>query len=1111
MTPVTAFTPSGFFAFRTPLLPFDELLRWSAGLLAPAVDQETAPIEAALHMDHTLLRASLQALLERPAIREAIFVASPDLDDGVQRWLRDPANPKGAKVERSLVRYLARMTSRATPFGLFAGCSVGQIGAATHLPVPEQGTYQRHTRLDMDYLFALADALGHDQNLRSALIYRPNSSLYRAAGRLRYAEARLQGKQRSYHLVAVEENEYVSATLQRATQGATADNLAIAIVAADPELALEEAEQFIDELIASQLLVPDLTLTVTGAEPIHDMLAQLQHYSTAVPAGVVATLEQTQQQLMQLDAGGLGASADLYRAIARQLGALPTNVELARLFQVDMVKPTSSLTLGQPVLDEMTRGVELLHRLFGPRQDGLSRFREAFAARYEEREVPLVEVLDEEIGIGFERSNGEGADAAPLLEGLVFPAAPSEPTTAWGARHTLLLHKLLAAQSSGATTIEITEQDVAQVGDRGALPLPNAFAVMANLAAASPEALTAGEFQLSFHSAAGPSGARLLGRFCHADPQLQSLVEEHLRAEEALTPDAIFAEIVHLPEGRIGNILCRPVLRGYEIPYLGRSSAPVEEQIPITDLLVSVRQGQIMLRSARLNRQIIPRLTSAHNYAWRGLGIYKFLCMLQNQGVTPGLNWDWGVLGNAPFLPRVTSGRLVLARAQWNANQAEIKVLSDSSGAARFLTVQAWRAQRRLPRFVVVADGDNELPIDLDNILSIETFVDLIKNRSQITLLELFPGPDQLCATGPEGRFSHELIVPFVRTAMQRQEEQATKNPNSLIAQPIKYATGNRQHATRTFAPGSEWLYAKLYTGTATADQLLREAVLPVVRAAQASGAVDQWFFVRYSDPDWHLRLRLHGAPCRLMAEVLPALHAATAPLLATGQLVRLQVDTYVRELERYGGAQGMALAERFFHADSEAVAAIVERLTGDAGADARWRLALRGIDLLLDDLGFTFTEKYTVIKQVREGFATEFRVDKHFSGKLGEKYRSDRKNLEILFDRAAEEKSTLAPGFAILRQRSADLAPTLAALRQAVITGQVTHSLQELAASYIHMHVNRLLRSAQRAQELVLYDFLARTYESQAARTRQNSKNRPAEPQLAPLVTVGTLTAEVV
>jgi hypothetical protein len=36
-------------------------------------------------------------------------------------------------------------------------------------------------------------------------------------------------------------------------------------------------------------------------------------------------------------------------------------------------------------------------------------------------------------------------------------------------------------------------------------------------------------------------------------------------------------------------------------------------------------------------------------------------------------------------------------------------------------------------------------------------------------------------------------------------------------------------------------------------------------------------------------------------------------------------------------------------------------------------------------------------------------------------------------------------------------------------------------------MHVNRVARSAARAQELVLYDFLGRLYESRAARARRS------------------------
>ena len=115
------YTPSGFFALRTPLLPFDELLAWGKELQAPAALTDPTRLEAALAADRARLRQHLRAAIERPEVREALFVASPDLEERLPVWLREPDGEAGQKMERALVRYFARMAGRATPFGLFAG------------------------------------------------------------------------------------------------------------------------------------------------------------------------------------------------------------------------------------------------------------------------------------------------------------------------------------------------------------------------------------------------------------------------------------------------------------------------------------------------------------------------------------------------------------------------------------------------------------------------------------------------------------------------------------------------------------------------------------------------------------------------------------------------------------------------------------------------------------------------------------------------------------------------------------------------------------------------------------------------------------------------------
>src|SRR6185436_3714251 len=202
--------PSGCFVLRTPLLPRDELERWSEGLAAPAAGDDPERLAAAIDADRAMLRERLVRIVARPEVREAIFVASPVLESSIDAWLRDPDSEAGQKTERSLVRYFSRMTVRPTPFGLFAGNTVGALGEVTHLELAPRDGYRRYTRIDGDYLSDLTDALTADREMRKRLVFRPNSSLCRVAGRLRYAMRR-EGASRTYSLVSLEPSDYLVA------------------------------------------------------------------------------------------------------------------------------------------------------------------------------------------------------------------------------------------------------------------------------------------------------------------------------------------------------------------------------------------------------------------------------------------------------------------------------------------------------------------------------------------------------------------------------------------------------------------------------------------------------------------------------------------------------------------------------------------------------------------------------------------------------------------------------------------------------------------------------------------------------------------------------------
>jgi thiopeptide-type bacteriocin biosynthesis protein len=87
------------------------------------------------------------------------------------------------------------------------------------------------------------------------------------------------------------------------------------------------------------------------------------------------------------------------------------------------------------------------------------------------------------------------------------------------------------------------------------------------------------------------------------------------------------------------------------------------------------------------------------------------------------------------------------------------------------------------------------------------------------------------------------------------------------------------------------------------------------------------------------------------------------------------------------------------------------------------------------------------------------------------------------LLDPGHDPPPPLAAGLDALRRRSLRLAPVAAELRQLEQAGCLSATISDIVMSYAHMHANRLLRSAARAQELVLYEFLDRAYSSQAGR----------------------------
>jgi thiopeptide-type bacteriocin biosynthesis protein len=163
--------------------------------------------------------------------------------------------------------------------------------------------------------------------------------------------------------------------------------------------------------------------------------------------------------------------------------------------------------------------------------------------------------------------------------------------------------------------------------------------------------------------------------------------------------------------------------------------------------------------------------------------------------------------------------------------------------------------------------------------------------------------------------------------------------PASVAATPrLARALTGCDHEQSPAGPGGDWTYVKLYGAESELDALLRDHAGRIVAACADVADLDRWFFLRYRDPQHHLRLRLRakdGQGAALVTRLCTLLEL----LLADGSLRRYAFDTYEPELERYGGIAAQTAVQHLFRRDSERV---LDVLAAPTQASDRVRIALR-------------------------------------------------------------------------------------------------------------------------------------------------------------------------
>lgn len=860
------FVPADFFLVRTPILPIDAF--WE---LASQPDME--PL--------------LLSIYERnPLLREAIAIASPSLHTALAKKNKDAKEAR--QSVSALLKYYTRMSTRPTPFGLFSSVSLGTWGEKT------RGSFtldqlKKRARPDMEWLFGLIDTYAKDPLLFPFLPVRANPLISQYGGRVILNHLRKKEKGEEDKTISIRATPLVLALLEVAEHSISVTALINKLVEKMPFLEEERVMDVIRTLLEHQILNLDVCPSLLTTSPFQDLMQKMQGLEPL--AAQHKSLTEVAELIDAYNHLPVGEGEECLQQITT---ALQPFANATTMVQVDSGTCSDQLELGSRIKSQLQEASEFLWYISPkdagarPLQGYYTRFLDRFGLL---RTIPVLDLLNEETGLGIPEE---------YIQQEARSLTPDTPFEKW------LKLALFDALQQGIDEIIIPANwrslFFENVDRSKALP---GFDLFFELLSDTPENIDKGNYLIALTSLSLQSGSTF-GRFIDLfGDELKERLRLVMAAEETTLKHMIFVESSYIPQSsRSANVAIHTSLRSHCIDL---ATSKIDNlHLDLREIYVGATQSHLYLTDRDGKREFCIVSGNVLNPAFAPLPLrfIRDVTLSQHHLIFP---FGWKGLDWAPYLPRVRIENVILSPAQW-----KLKADSKKEMKEMFLS---WAKKLEIPRYVYLSVFDQKLLLDLHHPVHLQEIVDKLTKGEEIILQEKIYQRGGQWLQSPAGIHHTEFVLPFVKHA-----DLAKPTTHTPIAHSTVPAS------SRWKLPGGEWLYMNIYMSQTNAHRFLLQTLNPFVDELKQSQLILEWFFIRYSDPKFHLRVRLK---CELhhQAEVIEKMHTWISNSFHESLTSHFSLGTYEREIERYGGEGVIDSAEGYFSGDSESALQLIRIL----------------------------------------------------------------------------------------------------------------------------------------------------------------------------------------
>ena len=911
------FSPAKFFMARTPLMPIDDFF---------------------LFLQHENWSDFLFDVVQNdPLFKEALAIATPSLVQAVTN------KKESSQTVASLLRYFSRATSRSTPFGLFSCVSLGVFSEFASAKL-DLSKVSKRARPDMEWLLSVIEQLCQDPSLFPSLLVRCNPLAYASGGRIFLDYIRKEKEEEKGKIFSIRASFLTQAIFEMTKTPISISELIAKIIQSHPSLEKEKILNMLKQLVKQQFLCFMLLPSLQTDSPLADLLSKLSSLPLhSHPLHEIAT------KIREYNNTGAGEGAAELQQLQNEMNVI---ANASHTIQVDSVHTGEQATLPSFLGDELSDAAEIMWRVSAahPLPSLLQSYHLKFLDKYGVcREVPLLELLNEGIGLGVpEQYLGKMPES-------VEKDGKNSKWKKW--LHQALMESLHQRKKEIILTKEIFEKFVEKTDETKA---PLSFDLFCEIISNSAQHVDRGDYLLHVSSFSWQGGAAF-GRFLDLfGKPAKDMLRAFYVEEESLEPQKIFAQSSYLSfQPRNANVSIHPNLRRNGINLEGGGNISFE------DVHVGATLERLYLKTKDSQQELIVVSDNMLTSHVAPVPIRFMLDVSRNRHL-PVYGFNWTNIQESPFYPRVRFKKTIFSPAKWRVDPFQLSITAKDSLEKIEKEFQSWAAKWELPRYCFMGDGDIRILIDTGHPACLREIAQNLKQSREIIFTEKIGQTDGEWVESRRGKHLSEFIVPF-----KKNQKFVAAKPTYAVSDSPLYKSIPLNERFKLL--GSEWLYAKCYLPQDQENRFLIDHFQCFLDFLLKNALVEEGFFIRYADPNPHLRFRFRGNRERICNQLIPAIHDWTSDLLNKRLIRELTFSSYEREIERYGGETLIELAEAFFCADSTTALSLINALLQKKILVSEEAVASLSLIDLMKRLGLELTDTMNLLlsseKEGIEGF----------------------------------------------------------------------------------------------------------------------------------------------